>query len=536
MNFLRPMKFLRHCPAACVAVSVMWCLAGAQQPASAETVLKVVMHSDLKIVDPIWTTAYIVRNHGYMVYDTLFSTDAKGEIKPQMVGKYDVSADKLTYTMTLRDGLLWHDGKPVTAEDCVASIKRWAQKDSMGLKMMSFVKDLAVVDAKTFKIVLKEQTGLILPALGKPSSNVPFMMPKRVADTPASEQISDFTGSGPFVFKRDEWKPGDKTVYVKFAQYKPRSEAASGLAGGKVVKVDRVEWRAISDHQTAINALLAGEIDYLESPPHDLLPVLKKDANVNLVNGNPLGGQFAYRFNTLAKPFDNAKIRQAVMIAFNQKDFLDAVIGDPAYYKVCKALFPCGSPNESFKGMDGFLDSNFEKAKALLKEAGYDGTPIVLLHSTDLAVLTNLGPVAKNLMEKAGFKVDMQSMDWQTLVSRRAKRDPPAQGGWHAFLTSWTAADILNPVSAGFINASCDTAMFGWPCDKEMESLRDQYARETNPAKLKQIAEAVQVRETQYPTHVWLGQWYAPIATRKSVTGLIPAPATVFWGIEKTGR
>jgi peptide/nickel transport system substrate-binding protein len=529
------MKFLCRSLAACLAVSVLWCLGVAAQPAGAQTTLRVVMHSDLKIVDPIWTTAYIVRNHGYMIYDTLFATDARGEIKPQMVGKYDVSADKLTYTMTLRDGLLWHDGKPVTAEDCVTSIKRWAQKDTMGQKMMSFVKDLVVVDGKTFKILLKEQTGLVLPALGKPSSNVPFMMPKRVADTPASEQISDFTGSGPFVFKRDEWKPGDKTVYVKFAQYKPRGEPASGLAGGKVAKLDRIEWRAISDHQTAINALLAGEIDYLESPPHDLLPVLKKDANILLITGNPLGNQYAFRYNTLAKPFDNAKVRQAVMVAFNQKDFLEAVIGDPAYYKVCKSLFPCGSPNESFKGMEGFLDSNFDKAKALLKEAGYDGTPIVLMHSTDLGVLTNLAPVAKNLMEKAGFKVDMQSMDWQTLVARRAKKDPPSQGGWHAFLTSWTAADLLNPVMSGFINASCDTAMFGWPCDKEMESLRDQYARETNPAKLKAIAEAVQVRETQYPTHVWLGQWYSPVAFRKNVDGLIPAPATIFWGIEKKG-
>src|ERR1700693_5501437 len=288
------MKFLRRCAAACAGISVMWCLAGAPEPASAETVLKVVMHSDLKIVDPIWTTAYIVRNHGYMVYDTLFATDAHGDIKPQMVGKYDISADKLTYTMTLREGLLWHDGKPVTAEDCVASIKRWAQKDTMGQKMMSFVKDLVVVDAKTFRIVLKEQTGLVLPALGKPSSNVPFMMPKRVADTPASEQISDFTGSGPFVFKRDEWKPGDKAVYVKFAQYKPRSEPASGMAGGKVVKVDRVEWRALSDQQTIINALLAAEIDYIETPSHDLLPVLKKDPNVRLVDYNPLGHTYAF--------------------------------------------------------------------------------------------------------------------------------------------------------------------------------------------------------------------------------------------------
>jgi len=515
----------------CVAI-----LAHTGAPAWAETTLRVVMHSDLKIVDPIWTTAYIVRNHGYMVYDTLFAMDAKGEIRPQMVDKYELSADKLTYTMTLREGLLWHDGKPVTAEDCVASIKRWAAKDSLGQKMLSFVKELQVVNPKTFRIALREQTGLVLQALGKPSSNVPFMMPKRVADTDPNTQISEFIGSGPFVFKKEEWKPGDKAVYAKFAQYRPRPEPPSGLAGGKVAKLDKVEWRAIPDHQTAINALLAGEIDYMESPPHDLYPVLKKDGNVRLVTLNPLGNQYTFRFNTLHKPFDNAKIRQAVWYAFNQEDFLKAVIGDPQYYKVCKAMFVCGTPLESIKGMEGLLESNFEKSKGLLKEAGYDGTPIVLMHSTDLAVLNNLAPVAKNLLEKGGFKVDMQSMDWQTLVARRAKKDPPDKGGWHAFLTSWVAADILNPVMAGFFNAGCDKAMFGWPCDKEIESLRDHYARETDPARLKSIAEAVQVRVTQYPTHIHIGQWYGAAAVRKNVDGMIEAPVTVFWNVDKKGR
>ena len=522
-----------------VAVSVLslaWAAAVGPEPARAQTTLKVVMHSDLKIVDPIWTTAYIVRNHGYMVYDTLFAMDAKGEIHPQMVDKYDVSADKLTYTMTLRDGLVWHDGAPVTADDCVASIKRWAAKDSMGQKLMTFVKDLVVVNPKTFRIVLKEPTGLVLGALGKPSSNVPFMMPRRVAETDPNTQLSDTTGSGPFVFKRDEWKPGDKAVYVKFDKYKPRPEPPSGLAGGKTVKVDRVEWRSIPDHQTAINALLAGEIDMIESPPHDLLPVLKQDSNVTLFTANPLGNQYTFRFNVLHKPFDNAKIRQAVFYAFNQEDFLKGVIGDPAYYKTCKSFFPCGSPLSTTRGMDGLLDSNVERARALLKEGGYDGTPIVLMHSTDLAVLNNLAPVAKNLLEKASFKVDMHSMDWQTLVARRAKKDPPTAGGWHAFLTSWVAADILNPVMMGFMNASCDKAMFGWPCDKEIETLRDQFARETNPAKQKALAEAAQVRETHYPTHLPLGQWYGPFALRKNVAGVLEAPVPVFWSVEKKGR
>jgi peptide/nickel transport system substrate-binding protein len=523
----------RRVAALCVAAVLS--VAVTDSAVSAQTVLRVVMHSDLKIIDPIWTTAYIVRNHGYMIYDTLFAMDAKGEIRPQMVERYEVSADKLTYTLTLRDGLTWHDGTPVKAEDCVASIKRWGAKDSMGQKLLTFVKDFQVVNAKTFKVVLKEPTGLVLSGLGKPSSNVPFMMPKRVAETDPNTQISDTTGSGPFIFKKDEWKPGDKAVYVKNPAYKPRSEAPSGLAGGKLVKLARIEWKAIPDHQTAINALIAGEIDFMESPPHDLYPVLKQDPNVRLFVANPLGNQYTFRFNVLHKPFDNAKVRQAVFYALNQEDFLKGVIGDPNYYKTCMSFYPCGSPLWTTKGMDGLLQSNFAKAQGLLKEAGYDGTPIVLMHSTDLAVLNNLAPVAKNLLEKGGFKVDMQSMDWQTLVARRAKKDPPTAGGWHAFLTSWVSADILNPVMMGFVNASCDKAMFGWPCDKDLEGLRDAFARETNPAMQKQIAEAVQVRATQYPTHLPLGQWYGAWAVRKNIDGMLEAPVTVFWSIEKKG-
>src|SRR5829696_3042803 len=262
--------------AASTAIGTVW--------AQAQTTLRAVMHSDLKIVDPIWTTAYITRNHGYMIYDTLFAMDEKGEIKPQMVEKYDESPDRKTYTFTLREGLLWHDGKPVTADDCIASIRRWGAKDALGQKLMTFVESMtAGDDPRTFTIRLKDPTGLLIFGLGKPSSAVPFMMPKRIAETDPNTQISEFIGSSPFVFKTDEWKPGDKTVYLKFDKYKPRAEPASGLAGGKVVKVDRVEWRAISDAQQTVNALSKGEIDFIEAPSHDLLPTLKKDPNVNII-------------------------------------------------------------------------------------------------------------------------------------------------------------------------------------------------------------------------------------------------------------
>jgi peptide/nickel transport system substrate-binding protein len=503
------------------------------EPAQADRTLRVVAHSDLKILDPIWTPAYITRNHGYMIYDTLFATDADGQIQPQMLAKYDESNNKLVYTFTLRDGLLWHDGQPVTSDDCVASIKRWAAKDAAGQMLMRFVENLEVVDSKTFRLKLKEPTGLVLTALGKRSSNVPFIMPKRVAETDPNTQISDFTGSGPFVFKKDEWKVGDKVVYVKFDKYLPRHEPASGLAGGKVVKVDRVEWRAISDHMQAVNALLAGEIDFIETPPHDLYPILRADPNVKLWILNPLGLQYMFRPNHLHYPFDNPKARQALWYAFNQEDFPKATIGDPNYYKACKAIFVCGTPLASEKAMDGLLTSNFEKARALLKEAGYDGTPIVLMHSTDTIVLTNLAPVAKNLMEKAGFRVDMQSMDWQSLVVRRAKKDPPSAGGWHGFLTANATLDISDPILAQWLNSSCGKALPGWPCDDQMEMLRLQYARESDLTKQKLIAEAIQIRATEWTPLIHLGQWYAESAARKNITGLLSAGLPVFWNVEK---
>lgn len=501
--------------------------------AAAETTLRAVMHSDLKILDPVWSGTQIVRSHAYMVYDTLFALDAALKPQPQMVDKWEVSPDKLTYTFTLRDGLEWHDGKPVTAEDCIASLKRWAARDAMGQKLLDYTKELIPVEARTIRLVLKEPYGLVLESLAKPGGTAPFMMPKRVADTPASQQFTDPTGSGPFIFKADEWKPGSKVVYVRNPKYKPRAEPASGLGGGKVVKVDRVEWIAMTDQQTAVNALLSGEIDVIEQVSHDLIPLVEPEKSITLQR-TALSNQFSLRLNWLHPPLDNPKIREAIGYALEQTDFLQASIGDKRYYRPCKTYFVCDTPFATTAGADGRLEGNAKKAQEMLKEAGYDGTPVVLMQSTDLAVLTNLAPVAKAQLERAGFKIDMQSMDWQTLVSRRVRKEPPAQGGWHLFITSWGSLDLLDPVTMQFLNASCDKSVQGWPCDARIEELRDQFAREADPAKRKAVVDELQTRALTLGTHFPLGEWYGVAALSTKVKNWPKAPSTVFWSVEKT--
>jgi peptide/nickel transport system substrate-binding protein len=517
-----------------VPILAFWALLPAG-PTSAQSdkTLRVVMHSDLKILDPIWTTAYIVRNHGYLIYDTLFALDGKLEPKPQMVESWTVSDDQLTWTFKLRDGLKWHDGQPVTTADVLPSIKRFTDKDTLGGLLAKSTKEMTAVDDRTFQIVLKEPFGLMLKALAKSASVPLFIMPKRVAETPVSQQFSDTTGSGPFIFKKDEWKPGEKAVYVRNPDYKPRAEPPSGLAGGKVAKLDRIEWVWIPDSQTQINALLSGEVDMIEGPAHDLLPMLEKDKNVEIFVPDALGSTYVLRFNWKQPPFNDVRYRHAAALALNQKDFLQAVIGDPRYYKVCKAMFGCGTSLETSAGMAGVLESNFEESKKLLKELGYDGTPIVLLQSTDLAVLTNLAPVAKTLLERGGFKVDMQSMDWQTLVARRTKKEPVAQGGWNIAMTAASVVLLLDPVNNHYAEASGDRAQFGWPLDEEIEKLRAAFVRESDPKKQLEIAEKVQARIIGEGVTVPLGQFVQPMARRKNVSGNVPSPVTVFWNVEK---
>jgi peptide/nickel transport system substrate-binding protein len=505
------------------------------QAIAAGKTITAVMHSDLRIVDPIFTTAYITRDHGYMVFDTLLATDANFKVQPQMAD-WKVSDDKLTYTFTLRDGLKWHDGAPVTAEDCVASLKRWGKIDGMGQKLMDFTASIEPTDSKTIMLKLKEPYGLVLDSIGKPSSNVPFMMPKRLAETPPGQQMKEQIGSGPFKFVQAEFQPGVKAVYEKNEAYVPRKEPPSWTSGGKVVKVDRVEWISMPDAQTAVNALQSGDIDFMEITPFDLLPVLAASKDLRVETLNKFGVQTVGRMNFLYPPFDNVKVRRAAFLAMSQKPVLDALVGDPQYYKICGAVFICDTPLATDVGSESLVKGNgMEQAKKLLAESGYDGTPVVVMAPTDVVTLKAQPIVAAQLMRQAGFKVDVQAADWQTVVTRRSNQKSPKEGGWNMFFTNFTSADMQNPVGNFLISGKGKNGgWFGWPDDPEMEVLRDNFAR-SSPEEQSKIAAAIQQEVYDQVLYIPLGQYRNVSAWRKSLSGVLDGPATpIFWNIDKS--
>jgi peptide/nickel transport system substrate-binding protein len=316
----------------------------------------------------------------------------------------------------------------------------------------------------------------------------------------------------------------------------PRSEPASWAAGGKIVKVDRVEWITMPDAQTAVNALQSGDIDFLENPSFDILPVLEKDKDLKIEVLNKLGYQTLGRMNFLFPPFDNVKVRRAAFLAMSQKPVLDALVGDPKYFKTCGSVFACGTPFGNEAGGDTLVKgSGMAEAKKALAESGYDGTPVVIMAPTDVITLKAQPIVAAQLLREAGFKVEVQATDWQTVVTRRASQKPVKEGGWNMFFTNWVGADILNPVSNVSISGrGTKGGWFGWFDDAKMEELRDKFVRATVIDEQKKLAAEIQARAYEQVAYLPLGEYTSPSAWRKSLTGVLPGAATpVFWNIDK---
>jgi peptide/nickel transport system substrate-binding protein len=499
-----------------------------------QKVLRFIAQADLRILDPITTTAYITRNHGYMVYDTLFAMDEKFQIKPQMVDKYEASKDQLTHTFTLRDGLKFHDGAPVRSADCIASIDRWAKRDALGQKLAEAVESWRAVNDKTFQLKLKKPFPLLLEALGKPSSNVPFIMPERIAKTDAFKNIEDPTGSGPFKMVKAEWVPGNKVIYVKNTDYVPRKEPPSWASGGKVVKVDRVEWLYIPDSATAAAAINAGEADWWEQMPPDLIPVLARNKNVIVKNIDPLGSMGLLRFNFLYPPFNNEKMRQALLYVVNQQDYVLGIAGDPKNGHPCFSYFTCGTPLASENGADPLKGPrNFDRARQLVKEAGYKGERVVIIDATDQPIVHAQSLLTLELLKKIGINAEIQAGDWGTLITRRTVKDPPEKGGWNIFHTWLVGPDMVNPAVNFPLRGTGDKAWFGWPTDAKIEELREAWFNANDAAASKKAADAVQRRAFEFVPFVPTGQFILPTAYRSNISGVIIAPIALLWNVEK---
>lgn len=497
--------------------------------------LRCVMHADLASFDPITTTANIVAYHGAAIYDTLFGHDDAYVPRPQMVSDYEISADKLRYTFSLRSGLKFHDGQAVTSKDCVASVKRWGARDGAGQHMMRRVADIATKDERTFTISLKEPYPLLLDWLGKSSTSLCFIMRESDASTDPAKPITEAVGSGPYTFNRGESRTGSQYVYDRNPDYVPRSEPASAMAGGKIARMSRVVMVNIPDGQTAVSALAAGEIDLVEIVAPELHDQLRGNSRVRLEGLNQTGSMGWLRMNWLHPPFNNLKARQAMLYLIDQKAVMQATFGDQGNFRPCASLFGCGTPMESDANTAWFKEGqNIAKAAALFKEAGYDGRPLVIMQQTTSPVMNNTALILAQWLRQAGVAVDLVPLDWPGIVARRANKSAPAAGGWNILLTFAPGISYSNPIALAGHAATGEAGWFGWPQDAKHEQLRDAWAAAPDLVARKAVAREMQDNAWNYVPHVYLGQWFAQAGIRSDVSNLIKLPDIIpFWNVSR---
>ena len=497
--------------------------------------LKVVPQAALSILDPIFTTAAVTTNHAYGVFDTLYGLNARFEPLPQMAAGHTVSADGLTWEITLRDGLMFHDGSPVRAADCIASLKRWGARDALGQLLVASANEWQAKDDKAFVIRLKQRFPLMLYALAKPATNAPFIMPERLASTDPNKQITEMVGSGPYRFVADEFMLGNRVVYSKFADYKPRQEAPERTSGGKVAHFDRVEWRIIPDSSTALAALQSNEVDWWEQALPDTIPTLRRDRNVTVSKGDPNGYIGMIRFNSSQPPFDNPKLRLAVLTAVQQSDYLAAITNnDPSSYTVCHSFLPCGTPYGQAPSADRMSDSpSLERAKALIAESGYRGEKIVVINPADFASIRPMGQITGDLLKRLGLNVDLVETDWGTVLQRRGSREPVEKGGWSIFHTWFQGVAVTTPATAPYIRGQGAKGWFGWYANDQIESLTERWlVADTEEDRVRLAGEIQNIAAVDAPIAP-LGVFRIPNAYRSDLTGLVEGVSPFPWGIKR---
>ncbi|PHK95396.1 ABC transporter substrate-binding protein [Pseudoroseomonas rhizosphaerae] len=500
--------------------------------AATATTLRFTPQQDLVTLDPILTTGYITRNYAYMVYDTLYGMDGNFRATPQMVAGHRVEDNGLRWDLTLRDGLLWHDGERVLARDCVASLKRWGQRDVFGISLMAATEEISAPDDRTIRFRLKRPFPLLPIALGKASVPVCAMMPERLAMTDPFKPVPEIVGSGPFRFKADERVAGAMNVFTRFERYVPRPDGTlSWTSGPKVVHYDRVEWVSIPDSGTATAALISGEQDWQEYAYHDQLPLLKRARNVTTRVLDPTGFVTMLRLNHLHPPFDNPAIRRALWGAVSQSDCMQAIVGvdDPALFHVPLGFFCPNTPMGSDAGLEPLIGPrNLDKAREEIRAAGYKGEKVVIMAGNNTAAGMALGSVTADLLKRLGMDVEIYAVEFNAMLQRRNRKGPVSEGGWSGFVTTWSGTDWLNPAVHMALRA--DGSYAGWSEDARINALRDAWFEAPDEAAQAAICRDIQRQAMQSVPYLPLGQYMQPTAHRNSITGVLDGFPT-FWNV-----
>jgi peptide/nickel transport system substrate-binding protein len=498
----------------------------------AMSTLRFVPYVNLTSLDPVWTVTGATLAYGYMVYDMLYGIDDRFEPRPQMCAGHEVSSDGLTWTFTLRDGLLFHDNEKVRAIDCVASLARWSVRDPFGQQIAALTEEVKPLDDRRFRIRLKRPFPQMLFALG---ARACFIMPERVAKASAMEQIKESIGSGPYRFLAKEWVSGASAAWEKFDEYVPRPEPPSNLSGGKLVNFERVEWVVQPDSATAAAALRTGEVDWLEMPLIDLVPMLRTAGGITVKPVNPWGQLCVLAFNHLWPPFDNPKLLRALLPAVDQKAFIQAVVGEQAEFGHYPAgYFTEGTPMATRAGLEVLSGPrDIPLAKKLVAESGYKGEPILLMSPTDFPMHGQLGQMTRGLFQELGLNVDFVEMDFGSEVVRRQNTSPPAKGGWNCAPQTWTVLNASNPGNSQALRSNGNAGTFGWATDETLEALRQQWFDAADLMEQRAICEQIQRRAFETIPQLPLGRVFAPGAFRDNVIGIVQAPYPVFWGAKK---
>ena len=498
-------------------------------------VLRFIPQSDVTALDPVWTSVYVTRNHGYLVFDTLYGQDDALRTQPQMVAGATTELGGRVWRLSLRDGLLFHDGTPVLARDCVASIRRWARRDAFGQTLMALTDELSAADDRTLVFRLRSPFPLLPEALGKIGINMLPIMPERLALTDPFKQVTEMVGSGPYRFLADERVSGARAVYARFEQYRPRENGtAESTAGPKRAWFDRVEWNVIPDPATAAAAMQRGEADWWEQPSFDLLPLLARDPALTASVTERTGNIGLLRMNQLHPPFDNAAIRRALLPALVQADFMQAICGDDRKaWRDDVGFFAPGLPMASDAGLDALTGPrDIGRSRREIAAAGYGGEPVVVLAPSDYPRINALALVAADLLQRCGLKVDLQETDWGSVIRRRASKASPSQGGWSVFFTTFSGIDMSSPATNLALRGNGADAWFGWPTAPRLEALRDAWLAEADVEAQRRIAADIQRQAFADVPFLPLGQFMQPTVRRRElVGGLQNMP--LFWNIRR---